>query len=195
MPGFLKCTCEHCGGRIEYPAEAVGANVPCPHCQQETPLKLDGGGDADVVTVGGGKAKLVIGVVVASLVAVGVLVAALLWAKKKGAGKDAPVAAASGKANTSAAAAPSNPLAKVELDPPKSVVPEIGKFQNGLTATQIKGGREVIGGACTDCHRQFDPATYREEEWNRIVGTMRGKAKLNAKQSEALDTFVRSVRN
>ena len=194
MPGFLKCTCEHCGGRIEYPAEAVGANVPCPHCQRETPLKLDSSDDADTVVVGGGKAKLVIGTVIACVVAVATLVGALIWVKKKGAGKDTPAVTASGKSSP-AAAAPANPLAKVELDPPKSIVPEIGKFQNGLTAVQIKSGREIIGGACTDCHRQFDPATYGEAEWNRIVGTMRGKAKLRAKQSDDLDTFVRSVRN
>ncbi|MEN9574641.1 MAG: hypothetical protein RL514_2496 [Verrucomicrobiota bacterium] len=193
MPGFLKCTCEHCGGRIEYPAEAVGANVPCPHCQQETPLKLDGGDGADVVAVGGGKAKLVIGTVVACVVAIGALVAAGIWVKKKGAGKDAPAASVPGKA--SAPATPGNALAKVELDPPKAVVPEIGKFQNGLTAAQIKSGREIIGGACTDCHRQFDPATYGGAEWDRIVGSMRGKAKLRPKQSDDLDTFVRSVRN
>lgn len=196
MPGFLKCTCDHCGGRIEYPAEAVGANVPCPHCQQETPLKLDSGDDADTVVVGGGKAKLVIGTVVACVVAGAVLVGALIWAKRKAASKEAPAVTATGKASPAAApAAPSNPLAKVELDPPKSVVPEIGKFQNGLSAAQIKSGREIIGGACTDCHRQFDPATYGSAEWDRIVGTMRGKAKLRAKQSDDLDTFVRSVRN
>lgn len=88
-----------------------------------------------------------------------------------------------------------NLLAKVELDLPKRVVPVVGKFQNGLTAAQIKNGRDIIGGACTDCHRQFDPATYGSAEWDRIVGTMRGKAKLRPKESDELDTFVRSVRN
>ncbi len=193
MPGFLKCTCEHCGGRIEYPTEAVGATVPCPHCQQETLLKFDGGDDADVVTVGGGKARLVIGTVVACVVAAATLVGALIWVKKMGAGKHAPAVSNSGK--PSVPAAPANPLAKLELDPPQAVIPVIGKFQNGLTAAQIKGGRDVISGACTDCHRQFDPATYGSAEWNRIVGTMRGKAKLRPKESDDLDTFVRSVRN
>ncbi|MBI5802389.1 MAG: hypothetical protein HZA92_16895 [Verrucomicrobia bacterium] len=193
MPGYLKCTCEHCGGRIEYPAEAVGANAPCPHCQRETPLKLDGGDDSDIVTVGGGKARLVLGTIVACVIAVAVLAAAGIWVKKQRGGKDSPVASASGK--TGATPAPANLQAKVELDPPKPVVPFVGKFQNGLTAAQIKSGREIIGGACTDCHRQYDPATYGGEEWNRIVGTMRGKAKLRPRQSDDLDTFVRSVRN
>lgn len=195
MPGFLKCTCEHCGGRIEYPAEAVGASAPCPHCQQETPLKLDSdGGDADVIVVGGGKAKLVIGTVIACVVAVAALVAAGIWVKKKRGDKESPVASSSSTTG-SVGSAPAKLGAKVELDPPKSVVPVVGKFQNGMTAAQIKNGREIIGGACTDCHRQYDPATYAGEEWNRIVGTMRGKAKLRPKQSDDLDTFVRSVRN
>ena len=194
MPGFLKCTCEFCGGRIEYPTEAVGAKAPCPHCQRETLLKLDGDDEADVVTVGGGKAKLVIGTVVVSVLAIGLLVAAGIWVKKKAAAKTA-----SGGKSTVAANSPPPPVvnlqAKVELDPPKPVVPVVGKFQNGLTAAQIKNGRDIIGGACTDCHRQFDPATYANEEWNRIVGGMRGKAKLKGKQNDDLDTFVRSVRN
>lgn len=196
MPGFLKCNCEHCGGRIEYPAEAVGANAPCPHCQRETPLKLDGGGDnADVVVVGGGKAKLVIGTVIACVVAVAVLVAAGMWLKKKGGSKDGTPVAAAPSATGSASSTPAKLGAKVELDPPQAVVPVVGKFQNGLTAAQIKNGRAVIAGPCTDCHRQYDPATYANEEWNRIVGSMRGKAKLRGRESDDLDTFVRSVRN
>lgn len=195
MPGFLKCTCEHCGGRIEYPAEAVGANAPCPHCQQETPLKLDSvDDDAGVVVVGGKKTQWVIGTVVVCVAAIVLLVGAGIWVKKRGAAK-----AASGGKTPVVAKSPPPPVvnlqAKVELDPPKSVVPVVGKFQNGMTAAQIKSGREIIGGACTDCHRQYDPATYAGEEWNRIIGTMRGKAKLRPKQSDDLDTFVRSVRN
>ena len=195
MPGFLKCTCEHCGGRIEYPAEAVGANVACPHCQQETPLKLDGGADdADVVVIGGSKAKLVIGTIVVCAVAVVALVAVGIWVKQKRGDKGSPVAASSRRLG-STGPAPTKLGAKVELDPPRAVVPVVGKFQNGLNAGQIKNGRELIGGACTDCHRQYDPATYGGEEWNRIVGSMRGKAKLRGRENDELDTFVRSVRN
>ena len=83
----------------------------------------------------------------------------------------------------------------MELDPPKPVTPVVGKFQNGLTAAQIKSGRGIIAGPCTDCHRQYDPAIYGSEEWSRILGSMRGKAKLRGRDSDDLDTFVRSVRN
>lgn len=197
MPGFLKCTCEHCGGRIEYPAEAVGANVACPHCQQETPLKLDSDDGADVVVVGGGKAKLVMGVVVASLFAVAALAATLVWVKRKAAQKDASGTAQQPPAKVEKAVAvpAANPAARVELDPPKAVTPVIYKFQGGLTGAQIKHGRELFGGACTECHRQYDPATYNETEWERTIGGMRGKAKLKGRESSDLDTFVRTVRN
>ncbi|MEQ2009823.1 MAG: hypothetical protein ABMA26_23815 [Limisphaerales bacterium] len=196
MPGFLKCTCEHCGGRIEYPAEAVGANVACPHCQQETPLKLDSDDGADVIAVGGGKAKVVIGTVIASVVAVAVLAGALVWAKRKTALKDSLAATTpSQKAGKVVAAPPANPSARVELDLPKAVVPVVAKFQNGLTGAQIKNGRALFGGACTECHRQYDPATYGATEWAKTIGAMRGKAKLRGREGEDLDTFVRAVRN
>ncbi len=194
MPAYLKCSCDHCGGRIEYPTEAVGAKAPCPHCKRETRLKLDGGDDADVLTVGGKKTQWVIGTVVVCVTAIALLVGAGIWVKKRGAAKATTGGKSQGVANSPPPPVV-NLLAKVELDLPKRVVPVVGKFQNGLTAAQIKNGREIIGGACTDCHRQFDPATYGSAEWDRIVGTMRGKAKLRPKESDELDTFVRSVRN
>ena len=38
---FAKCSCPHCGGHIEFPTEAVGAVVACPHCQQPATLAMD----------------------------------------------------------------------------------------------------------------------------------------------------------
>jgi hypothetical protein len=35
---YLKCGCDHCGGRIEFPGEAAGASVHCPHCGALTTL-------------------------------------------------------------------------------------------------------------------------------------------------------------
>jgi hypothetical protein len=35
---FAKAHCRHCGGHIEFPCEAAGMMVPCPHCQKPTPL-------------------------------------------------------------------------------------------------------------------------------------------------------------
>lgn len=38
---YLKCSCKHCGGHIEFPATGEGATVNCPHCGQPTRLLLD----------------------------------------------------------------------------------------------------------------------------------------------------------
>jgi len=37
-PEFVKCSCRHCGGHIEFPAIAAGQSIPCPHCGQPTVL-------------------------------------------------------------------------------------------------------------------------------------------------------------
>ena len=38
---FLKCPCDHCGGHIEFPADGIGATIPCPHCARPTELALE----------------------------------------------------------------------------------------------------------------------------------------------------------
>lgn len=40
-PLFAKCACSACGLHIEFPVEAVGAVIACPHCTGETALNLD----------------------------------------------------------------------------------------------------------------------------------------------------------
>ena len=37
---YLKGPCQHCGGRLEFPAESIGSIIPCPHCGQHTELLL-----------------------------------------------------------------------------------------------------------------------------------------------------------
>jgi hypothetical protein len=37
-PQYIKGACVNCGGHIEFPAEALGARVKCPHCNWETQL-------------------------------------------------------------------------------------------------------------------------------------------------------------
>ena len=36
--GYLKCSCSHCQGHLEFPAHAVGITTTCPHCGVETTL-------------------------------------------------------------------------------------------------------------------------------------------------------------
>src|SRR5947207_5578029 len=35
---FLKCSCRHCEGHIEFPSYAVGRSIACPHCGAKTDL-------------------------------------------------------------------------------------------------------------------------------------------------------------
>ena len=37
---LLKGECQHCGGRLEFPAEMAGLTADCPHCGQATELLL-----------------------------------------------------------------------------------------------------------------------------------------------------------
>jgi Zn-dependent protease with chaperone function len=37
---LAKCSCAHCGNHIEFPVEAAGAQVECPHCGRPTELNL-----------------------------------------------------------------------------------------------------------------------------------------------------------
>lgn len=40
---YLKCSCQHCAGHIEFPADAAGMAVSCPHCGQKTELSIPAG--------------------------------------------------------------------------------------------------------------------------------------------------------
>ncbi len=37
---FARCTCQHCGGPIEFPIEGAGRQINCPHCKWPTLLSL-----------------------------------------------------------------------------------------------------------------------------------------------------------
>ncbi len=37
---FAKCGCRHCGNHIEFPLDASGTTINCPHCNQPTELDL-----------------------------------------------------------------------------------------------------------------------------------------------------------
>ena len=40
---FLKHTCEHCGGHIEFPVSALGQTALCPHCTRSVRLSTSAG--------------------------------------------------------------------------------------------------------------------------------------------------------
>lgn len=59
---LAKCGCAHCGNHIEFPIEAAGTRIECPHCGKPTELNLlappaakgDKLSAADLVTAFGG---------------------------------------------------------------------------------------------------------------------------------------------
>ena len=76
----------------------------------------------------------------------------------------------------------------------KSVNPQVRPYQAGLSAAQVKEGRYVLAGPCTDCHKIYDPVTFGKSEWDSTMSSMRGKAKLRGREFEDLKLFVRSIR-
>lgn len=50
---FAKCSCQHCGGHIEFPVEGAGQKITCPHCNWPTVLSLP---HVAPVEIGGGRA-------------------------------------------------------------------------------------------------------------------------------------------
>lgn len=64
---YLKCSCSHCRGHIEFPADSIGATIDCPHCGAQTELYLP----EPISTDSGSKKPLIIAVVGLIIVAVG----------------------------------------------------------------------------------------------------------------------------
>jgi hypothetical protein len=75
----LKGECSHCSGRIEFPADAVGTLVACPHCGEQTELMLPPPPEAAGSSV---PAKAIVWAVVAAIILGGGLVGALIALKK-----------------------------------------------------------------------------------------------------------------
>jgi hypothetical protein len=89
---YLKCSCQQCGGRIEYPADAVGSMVECPHCRWQTELTVQVPGSEESFSRISTK-WLAVGVVLLLLAGFGFAAPALLkrLASKRPARGTAPV--------------------------------------------------------------------------------------------------------
>src|ERR1051326_2451749 len=74
---YLKGECTHCGGHLEFPAEAAGVTTECPHCGKQTELLL-----AVPKDEGGIPARMIIWTIVAVLVLAGGLGAAMYALKR-----------------------------------------------------------------------------------------------------------------
>ena len=179
---YVKGVCRHCGGHLEFPAEAAGEEIDCPHCGQKTVLAAGSPARPGRKLPG---VAIAIGIAACwAIVAIGLLV--IFHHPKKAA---APIVAQN---PLPAASSPTNPpvtpappvvaveashldeetnhdfaLSAIKLDRTKgsSLVYVTGKIRN-LTDRQRFGVKvqfklydtnDVLIGKCTDYQSSLDP--------------------------------------
>src|ERR1022692_813650 len=74
--GFLKCSCQKCGGHIEFPSSRSGEVIDCPHCNEKTMLVADICGSATQSEKSPARLKRRSQIVVGSILVVFMLIAA-----------------------------------------------------------------------------------------------------------------------
>ena len=153
---FSKCECRHCAGHIEFPAQAGGETVACPHCGQPTELPA---------AAKAGKKFLLVGVIAMAIV---VAAAAAMIFLKKSAMVSAPEKNIPSATNApdarSAAETMTNGFSvsefKLEKTPGSSLVYVTGTARN-LTAQQRFGVRIVFGLLDTNQNATGTASDYR----------------------------------
>jgi len=135
---YLKCSCLHCRSNIEFPADAIGTTIDCPHCGAPTELYLP----EPVSTDSGSKKPLVIAVVGILIVAVGLGAAfsALNTAKRMALKKQDAAKAVAAPAEAPEPAVPPPPkdgmsTSTIELEktPGSSLVYAVGTVTNDMS--------------------------------------------------------------
>lgn len=93
----LRGECQHCGGVMEFPAEAVGTTAACPHCGQPTELMLALPPESE----SSGRTKAIVFIVIALVILLGGLGGAVLALKRaQRLSNRQPVTAANSSTNT-----------------------------------------------------------------------------------------------
>ena len=189
MGTFFKCSCEQCGTHLEFPADAAGSTVACPHCQGQTRLR-EGRQPPGRATNHPAKSGSHFGRLAA--ITIVVLVAGSLggWAALK------RITAKKLQNGTQSKERPAG--LKEQVASSKESVPDAfpERLKGAVTPVgDIKKGRDVYMGKCAKCHQFYDPAAYNDFDWNHWLGRMRGEAKLNGEQAELLNRFLVTIRN
>jgi hypothetical protein len=125
MTKFLKGECSSCGGHIEFPAEAVGSTVDCPHCGKPTELLLAAPPQTSSLPI-----KTIVYTIVAVLILVGGLVGTMIALKRA-------KRLAENKAKTVAVAQPTAPTK------PANPFAEIGFWASPVTLEKVTGSSLV----------------------------------------------------
>lgn len=182
---YLKCSCLHCRGHIEFPADSIGTTIDCPHCGSKTELYLP----EPVSTDSGSKKPLAIAVVGLLIVAVGLGAAfsALNTAKKMAQKKQEAAKAAAAVAEPPGPPQPPPPkdgfstsLIELEKTPGSSLVYAVGTVTNDTHQRRfgIKIEIELLNDAGKPIGTAKDYIKVLEEnaEWHFRALVMNAKA-------------------
>jgi hypothetical protein len=182
---YLKCSCQHCGGHIEFPADAIGTNVQCPHCAAQTDLYLPEPPDSG----SGSKKPLVIAIAGLLIVVLGLGAAfsALNTAKRLARKRQEAAIAAAAPAATPAQAAP--PPSKdglspsgvaLEKTPGSSLVYAVGTVTNDTNRRRFGLKIEIelldAAGKPTGTAKDYIKVLDENGEWHFRAMVMDGKA-------------------
>jgi len=166
---YLRGRCQHCDGHLEFPADAAGDRIECPHCEEKTDLIADG-------PAKGSPRLLMAGVAVLALAAG---LAGFWWHQKKAVASPAPPVAATPAVPPANANSGIKPPAadetvisdfaisgiKLEREKGSSLVYVTGKVRN-LTERQRFGvkvelklfdAQDQLAGKTTDYHSVLEP--------------------------------------
>ena len=83
---------------------------------------------------------------------------------------------------------------------PQPTPEEIESFKMidpSITIESVRDARELYILKCSGCHSLYLPASYRPEEWPKILEEMTMKAKTSVKENEKILSFLKlySLRN
>jgi hypothetical protein len=182
---YLKCSCLHCRGHIEFPADAIGANIDCPHCGAKTELYLP----EPVSTGSGSKKPLVVAVVGLLIVAVGLGAAysALNTARKMAQKKLEAAKAAAAPAQPPAPPQPppskdgfSTSLIELEKTPGSTLVHAVGTVTNDMKKQRFGVRIEIelldAAGKTIGTAKDYTKVLDENAEWHFHALVMNAKA-------------------
>jgi hypothetical protein len=173
---FSKCECRHCAGHIEFPVQAGGETVACPHCGQPTELPT---------AAKAGKNFLLVSVIALAIV---IAATAGMIFLKKSAMNSAPGKNISSTTNAPVARPAEETMTngfgvsefKLEKTPGSSLVYVTGTARN-LTAQQRFGVRIVFGlldtnQIATGTAADYRPVLEANGRWNFKALVLESKA-------------------
>lgn len=63
-----------------------------------------------------------------------------------------------------------------------------------LSESEVKAARKAYVAKCAKCHKFYEPKNYNEADWNKWMGSMARKSKLQAGQEKILSQYLEEYR-